>query len=87
MWYQGVVYNIQAGFDENFHRKLSLGSLHLGYAIEGAFKARDTHRLDLLAGWGKKEDYKSRFATDQYQFISIMLVKSVLFRALYWMRG
>ncbi|WP_227664073.1 GNAT family N-acetyltransferase [Marinobacter salarius] len=87
VWYQGVVYNIQAGFDENFHRKLSLGSLHLGYAIEGAFKARDTHRLDLLAGWGKKEDYKSRFATDQYQFISIMLVKSVLFRALYWMRG
>lgn len=87
VWYQGVIYNIQAGFDENFHRKLSLGSLHLGYAIESAFSAEDTRRLDLLAGQGKNEDYKSRFATDHYQFISIMLVKSVLFRALYWMRG
>ena len=87
VWYRGVIYNIQAGFDEGFHRKLSLGSLHLGYVIEQAFHAQDTHRLDLLAGQGKKEDYKSRFATDQYQFISIMLVKNILFRALYWMRG
>ncbi len=87
VWYRGVVYNIQAGFDENFHRKLSLGSLHLGYAIEDAFNAEDTYRLDMLAGQGKNEDYKSRFATDQYQFISAMLVKSAMFRALYWMRG
>ncbi|GGC72974.1 GNAT family N-acetyltransferase [Marinobacter halophilus] len=87
VWYQGVVYNIQAGFDEHFHVKLSLGSLHLGYAIENAFNAVNTHRFDMLAGQGKHEDYKSRFATDRYQFISIMLVKSVMFRALYWMRG
>lgn len=87
VWYEGVVYNIQAGFDEQFHKKLSLGSLHLGYAIEDAFANPETHRLDLLAGQGKKEDYKSRFATAHYQFISVMLVKSVLFRALYWMRG
>jgi len=47
----------------------------------------DTHRFDLLAGKGKKEDYKARLATDSYQFLSVMLVKSALFRALYWMRG
>lgn len=87
VWYRGVIYNIQAGFVEDFHKKLSLGSLHLGYAIENAFQAKDTHRLDLLAGQGKKEDYKARFSTDQYQFISAMLVKSIPYRALYWMRG
>ncbi|WP_449288217.1 GNAT family N-acetyltransferase [Marinobacter salarius] len=87
VWYQGVVYNIQAGFEENFHKKLSLGTLHLGYAIEDAFMQPDTHRFDLLAGKGKKEDYKARLATDSYQFLSVMLVKSALFRALYWMRG
>lgn len=87
VWYKGVVYNIQAGFDEQFHKKLSLGSLHLGYAIEDAFQRSDTERFDFLAGEGKNEDYKSRFATENYQFISVMLVKSLLFRALYWMRG
>ncbi|EON92754.1 hypothetical protein MARLIPOL_08374 [Marinobacter lipolyticus SM19] len=85
--YCGVVYNIQAGFEENFHKKLSLGSLHLGYAIEEAFRCPVTRRFDFLAGEGKNENYKSRFATESYQFISVMLVKSVLFRALYWMRG
>lgn len=85
--YCGVVYNIQAGFEENFHKKLSLGSLHLGYAIEEAFRCPITRRFDFLAGEGKNENYKSRFATESYQFISVMLVKSVLFRALYWMRG
>lgn len=85
--YKGVVYNIQAGFDENFHKKVSLGSLHLGYAIEQAFRAPDVRQFDLLAGKGKKEDYKSRFANHHYQFISVMLVKSMVFRALYWMRG
>ncbi|MBS8238950.1 GNAT family N-acetyltransferase [Marinobacter lipolyticus] len=87
VWYDGVVYNIQAGFQEAFHKKLSLGSLHLGYAIEDAFEHPETRRFDFLAGEGKNEDYKSRFANENYQFISVMLVKSLMFRALYWMRG
>jgi len=85
--FRGVVYNIQAGFDETFHRKLSLGSLHLGYAIEEAFERPDTTRFDFLVGEGKNEDYKSRFATENYQFISVMLVRSILFRALYAAKG
>ena len=83
VWFDGVVYNIQAGFDEAFHKKLSLGSLHLGYAIEEAFQRLETERFDFLAGEGKNEDYKSRFATENYQFISIMLVRSLVFRFLY----
>lgn len=87
VWYRGVVYNIQAGFEQNFHKKLSLGSLHLGYAIEDAFRLPDTERFDMLAGQGKKENYKARIATEHYQFLTVMLVKSMVFRALYWMRG
>lgn len=87
VWYRGVVYNIQAGFEQNFHKKLSLGTLHLGYAIEDAFRQPDTARFDMLAGQGKNENYKARIATENYQFLTVMLVKSTLFRALYWMRG
>jgi hypothetical protein len=87
VWYRGVVYNLQAGFEQDFHKKLSLGTLHLGYAIEASFRECDTHRFDLLAGKGKKENYKARIATESYQFLTVMLVKSALFRALYWTRG
>lgn len=86
VWYRGIVYNIQAGFEEKFHRKVSLGSLHLGYAIENAFNCSSTNRFDLLAGEGRKEDYKARFANQDYQLISIVLVKSPLLRALYWIK-
>lgn len=85
--YQGVVYNIQAGFEEKFHKKLSLGSLHLGYAIEQAFEAPDTHRFDMLAGEGQNEDYKVRIATDAYQFVSVMLVRHPVFQLLYRLKG
>ncbi|MCR9188553.1 MAG: GNAT family N-acetyltransferase [Alteromonadaceae bacterium] len=87
VWYRGVLYNIQAGFDEDFHKKLSLGSLHLGYVIEEAFSRNDTHQFDMLVGQGKKEDYKARFATEAYQLKSVMLVKSPMFRVLYWIKG
>tara|TARA_B100002003_G_scaffold182027_1_gene170193 strand:+ start:12912 stop:13886 length:975 start_codon:yes stop_codon:yes gene_type:complete len=87
VWYLGVLYNIQAGFDQEFHKKLSLGSLHLGYAIEDAFNCNDTHQFDMLAGQGRKENYKARFATEVYQLKSVMLVKSPLFRSLYWIKG
>jgi hypothetical protein len=87
VWYRGVVYNIQAGFDESFHKKIALGSLHLGYALESAFQDNKTFALDMLAGVGRREDYKARFATDAYQLISIMLVKSPILRTLYWAKG
>ena len=81
--YSGVVYNIQAGFLETFHKKLALGTLHLGYSIENAFHARDIHCFDMLAGSGKNENYKVRIATDRVSLTSIMLVKSPLFKLLY----
>ena len=44
----GRVYNLQAGYEESFHHKLSLGTLHLGYAIEQAFQVSSISRYDLL---------------------------------------
>jgi len=64
VWYKNVVYNIQSGFEERFHPKLSLGTLHLGFAIENAFRDPGTLVFDLLAGTGKNSDYKKRIATD-----------------------
>jgi hypothetical protein len=86
VFFNKVVYNIQAGYEENFHKKLSLGTLHLGYAIEEAFKDPETTVFDMLAGKGKNENYKSRLATAQEDLISLMLVKSRLFKSLYGLK-
>ena len=56
-----VVYNIQSGFDENFDKKLSLGTLHMGCAIESAFNDRSVINFDMLVGKGKSEFYKSKY--------------------------
>jgi Acetyltransferase (GNAT) domain len=55
-------YNIQMGFDPHFDSSLSLGLIHLGYAMEQA--ARDgVQTYDYLAGSGRSSDYKKRIAT------------------------
>ncbi|MFO7528773.1 MAG: GNAT family N-acetyltransferase [Marinobacter sp.] len=81
--YRNVAYNLQAGFVENFHKKLALGTLHLGYSIEASFDNGDVEAFDLLAGGGKNEDYKAKLATDRTPLVSLMLVRSRLFKLLY----
>lgn len=62
------VYNLQAGFDEHFDRKVSLGTLHLGYAVEAAFLDPAVGAYDLLAGTGKKTFYKEHFNGERVFF-------------------
>ena len=81
--YRNVAYNLQAGFVENFHKKLALGTLHLGYSIEAAFDKGEVEAFDLLAGGGKNEDYKAKLATVRTPLVSLMLVRSRLFKLLY----
>jgi CelD/BcsL family acetyltransferase involved in cellulose biosynthesis len=81
--FDGCVYNIQAGFEVDFHKKLAVGTLHLGYSIEDAFNRPQIKKLDLLAGEGKHENYKARLATHSEKLVSIMLVRSRFFRLLY----
>lgn len=78
-----AVYNLQAGFDESLHRKLSLGTLHLGYAIERAFLDSSVCGYDLLAGSGKNTFYKARFHGQHVDFPTLDFVRSPLLRAAY----
>lgn len=63
-------FNIQMGFDPGFDSSISLGLIHLGYAMEQA--ARDGVRTyDFMAGTGRSTDYKKRIATRTMKIITI----------------
>jgi len=81
------VYNLQAGFMEDFHPKLSLGTLHLGYAIEGAFDDAAVMGYDLLAGSGKNTFYKSRFKGEKVVFTTVEYVRSPVLKLAYGARA
>ncbi len=80
---RGCRYNLQAGYEEDFDTKVSLGYLHLGFAIEAAFSHGTTNTYDLLAGTGKKQFYKSHFHGESIQFSTFQIVRSPLLKALY----
>ncbi len=77
------VYNLQSGYLESFHPKISLGTLHLGYAIEAAFACPDALHFDMLAGRGKQTDYKRAIADEVVSLWSYKIVRSPFLRALY----
>lgn len=81
--FKGKVYNIQAGYIEEFHRKLALGTLHLGYCIEAACSVPELNSFDLLAGEGKNENYKKRLANREVPMVSVMVVRGRLLKLLY----
>ena len=73
-----TVYNIQSGFDEDFDKKLSLGTLHMGCAIEEAFDDQRVINFDMLAGKGKSEFYKSQYNGKIVEFITLRATRSRL---------
>ena len=75
--------NLQAGFIENFDSKVSLGSLHLGFAVEAAFRDETVNFYDLLAGSGKTHFYKSHFQGESIEFSTFQVVKSPVLAFLY----
>ncbi len=79
----GREYNLQMGFDQSFHSgKISLGTLHLGYAIEDAIRRRVTE-FDLLAGSGKREFYKPRIAPEGVVLVTRHVIRPRLRQAAY----
>lgn len=76
-------YNLQAGFQEDFDRKVALGTLHLGYAIEECFSAEGVRYYDLLAGYGKNSFYKSRFQGVTVEFSTVQFARHPLMRGIY----
>ena len=79
-----VSYNIQAGYVENYDKKLSLGTMHLGYAIEQAFEDKAINAFDLLIGSGKNEFYKNKYKGDVLEFETIHIVHSKVLILFYY---
>lgn len=77
------IYNLQAGFEEELHKKISLGTLHLGYSIERAFNDVSVTGYDLLAGYGKNTFYKAKFMGYEVAFTTLEFVRSPLLKLLY----
>lgn len=76
-------YNLQSGYQENLDAKLSMGTLHLGYAIEDSFNDSSCGYYDLLAGSGKSTFYKSRFNGRAIRFRTMQLVRKPLLQMVY----
>jgi hypothetical protein len=81
--YKGVRYNIQLGFTMLDDKKLSMGSLQLGYAIEDAFNTKGINYFDFLAGAGKNSFYKQRFKGNSYRLYTLEVIRSPVLRFIY----
>lgn len=76
------IYNIQAGFEENFHKKLALGYLHFGYEIEHAY-SNNTTGYDFLAGNGKNTPYKKQLTDSKIKIVDMQIIRKPLIKWLY----
>lgn len=71
-----TLYNIQSGYIEYYDKKISLGTLHMGWGIEGGFKDPAVDYFDFLAGYGKVEDYKKHYKGDVVMFSTLKYFNS-----------
>ena len=76
-------YNLQMGFVDEYDRKISLGTLMLGYAVEHYCLHPQVESYDLLAGSGKNSNYKTRLASVGCQLESPQLIRALHLKALY----
>lgn len=70
-----VQYNIQMGFRPDLSRRLSLGLIHLGYAMEAAAN-EGVLIYDYLAGRGMRNDYKRNLSTRSRSLRTVHCVKA-----------
>ena len=71
-----------AGFDPAFSSRVSLGLLHLGYAMEAAADQR-VAVYDFLAGPGQRSDYKRNLSQAHRDLSCVQMVRGRLLPALY----
>lgn len=83
---EGTECNIQQGFDESFDRRLPLGYIHFGYALERAFADPAVQSYDFLVGRGKNTDYKRALATGSVALRSVHVVRAPLLKAAFRLR-
>lgn len=75
-------YNISMGFNPAFNRKVSLGLLHLGYAMEAAADSR-VATYDLLAGRGQRTDFKRHLSQRRRELSCVQVLRGHLLPPLY----
>jgi CelD/BcsL family acetyltransferase involved in cellulose biosynthesis len=75
-------YNIKLGFNPSFSRKVSLGLVHLGYAMEAAAD-RQVRTYDLLAGSGQRSDYKRHLSQAHRSLSCVQVLRGPLLPPLY----
>jgi hypothetical protein len=79
-------FNLQSGYVEDFDRRVSLGAMHLGFAIEDSFNDPDISHYDLLAGGGKHCYYKSHFHGEKVEFQTVQFVRRPMLKGLYYLQ-
>ncbi len=77
------VYNLTLNYEQNLHPKLAVGMLHLGYTIEMLFKDKNIVMFDLLAGIGKRVNYKERIGSESAVFESHRWIKPLPLKMIY----
>lgn len=75
-------YNLKMGFDPGFNSSVSLGLLHLGYAMEAAAD-HCVAVYDFLAGPGQKSDYKRNLSQTHRDLSCVQMVRGRLLPSLY----
>jgi CelD/BcsL family acetyltransferase involved in cellulose biosynthesis len=70
------------GFDPSFGRRLSLGLLHLGYAMEAAAE-QQVGTYDFLAGAGLRSDYKRHLSQASRRLSCVQVLRGYLLPPLY----
>lgn len=79
----GRSYNFQSGYKDGIDKKVSMGSLTIGYAVELYCEKEDVKYYDFLAGEGKKSNYKARIAKAELHFESSQYVSTTILRYMY----
>jgi CelD/BcsL family acetyltransferase involved in cellulose biosynthesis len=75
-------YNIKMGFDPTYSGQISLGLIHLGYAMEAAAD-NGVRVYDFLAGRGQSTDYKRHLSQRRRYLSSLQMVRGGALPRLY----
>jgi len=79
---RGRQYNIKMAFDPGLSRRISLGLLHFGYAMEAAAE-QHIATYDFLAGPGRTSDFKRLLAQTRHPLSSVQLLRGPVLPSLY----
>ena len=78
-------YNIKMGFDPQFSSQISLGLIHLGFAMEAAAD-RGVPGYDFLAGPGRSSDFKRLLSQNRRELSSVQMLRGRLLTSVFRLR-